>query len=94
MDIFTVVLTKYAKKDLMKVPVHIVRKLQDWVDNIENYGMNATRKIPGYHDEPLKGNRSGQRSIRLSISYRAIYTEDSDGKVEVANVLEVNKHDY
>ncbi|STX29298.1 Uncharacterised protein [Legionella beliardensis] len=25
-----------------------------------------TRKSPGWHDEPLKGERAGQRSIRLN----------------------------
>lgn len=50
--------------------------------------------IPGYHDEPLKGNRTGQRSIRLSKAYRAIYIIDNDDNIEIVKVLEVNKHDY
>ncbi|MDH4468796.1 MAG: hypothetical protein QE271_12125 [Bacteriovoracaceae bacterium] len=52
------------------------------------------RKIPGFHDEPLKGNRIGQRSIRLSKSYRAIYEERSKGTFNIIDVVEVNKHDY
>lgn len=52
------------------------------------------RKIPGYHDEPLRGKRDGQRSIRLSKSYRAIYEIKQDGSIEVVMVMEVNKHDY
>jgi proteic killer suppression protein len=52
------------------------------------------RRIPGFHDEPLAGQRTGQRSIRLSISYRAIYEIRRDGSVEFASVEEVNKHDY
>lgn len=94
MDIFTVILTKSAKRDLLKVPHHIVRKLQGWVDDIETDGLIATRKIPGYHDEPLKSKRTGQRSVRLSKSYRAFYIEDHQGKIEVVKVLEINKHDY
>lgn len=94
LDIFKVLLTTRAKRDLLKVPFHIVRKFQGWVDNVEYTGLNATRKIPGYHDEPLKGKRSGQRSVRLSKAYRAIYVQDQEGKVEVVKVLEVNKHDY
>jgi ABC-2 type transport system ATP-binding protein len=27
-------------------------------------GLDATRRVPSYHDEPLKGARAGQRSIR------------------------------
>ncbi len=87
-------MTKQAKKDLTKVPLPIVRKLLAWVDSIENIGLSEVKKVPGYHDEPLKGNRAGQRSIRLSKSYRAIYVIDQEGKIEILKVLEVNKHDY
>ena len=71
-----------------------MRKLQAWVDDIEHAGLNETRKIPGYHDEPLKGKRSEQRSIRLNKAYRAIYVIDQQGKIEIVKVLEINKHDY
>lgn len=49
--------------------------------------------MPGYHDEPLKGARVGQRSIRLNRAYRAIYVIKNDG-IEFGSVEEVNKHDY
>jgi len=52
------------------------------------------RKLPGYHDEPLKGDRKGQRSVRLNRAYRAIYEESEDGQLTIITVLEVNKHDY
>ena len=94
MNIFKVILTSQAKKDLLKIPSHIVRKCMGWVDDVEHIGLNEVRKIPGYHDEPLKGSRIGQRSIRLSKSYRAIYTIGQEGKIEIVKVLEVNKHDY
>jgi proteic killer suppression protein len=57
-------------------------------------GLNKIRQRPGYHDEPLKGKRSGQRSIRLSKSYRAIYIITNDSMIEFVEVQEVNKHDY
>ena len=94
MDIFKVVLTKSAKQALVKMPLHIVRKLQAWIDDVEDVGLSEVRKIPGYHDEPLKGNRTGQRSIRLSKAYRAIYIIDQEGKIEIVKILEVSKHDY
>lgn len=72
MDIFNVVITKQARHDLAKVPIHIVRKLQAWIDDIEYHGLREVRKVPGFHDELLKGKRSGQRSIRLSKAYRAM----------------------
>jgi proteic killer suppression protein len=50
------------------------------------------RKIPGFHDEPLKGKRKGKRSIRLNKQWRAIYQE-LNGYIEI-EIMEVNKHDY
>lgn len=90
----TVVFSKQALKDLRKVPKYLVLKLQAWVFDIELYGLHEVMKIPGYHDEPLKGQRSGQRSIRLNRAYRAIYHILDNGDVEFIEVLEVNKHDY
>lgn len=94
MNIFKVTLTKQAKRDLAKIPLYVIRKLLAWIDDIENTGLNQTRKIPGYHDEPLKGSRIGQRSIRLNRAYRAIYLIDHEGNIEIVKVLEVNKHGY
>ena len=48
----------------------------------------------GYHDEPLKGRRLGQRSIRLNKAYRAIYELKNNGTTELVHIEEVNKHDY
>ena len=89
----TVLLTKVQKK-LKKLPLHIVRNLQRWAIQIETIGIDEVRKIPGFHDEPLKGKRTGQRSIRLSKSYRAIYIEYKENKVDIVSVEEVSKHEY
>ena len=82
-----------AKKDLKKVPKHIVVKLLGWVQRVEDSGLEEIRKNKGYHDEPLKGNRKGQRSIRLSKAYRAIYKIQKN-EIEFVQIEEVNKHDY
>ena len=92
--IHRVVLTPAAVKDLERVPKHVQVKLQAWVDAVGTQGLEAVRKVPGFHDEPLKGRRQGQRSIRLSRAYRAIYAVAEDGAVEFVRVEEVNKHDY
>lgn len=94
MNIFKVILSKQAKYDLLRTNVHIVRKFQAWVDNVEYAGLYEVRKIPDYHDEPLKGKRLGQRSVRLNRSYRAIYEIDKEGKIEIVRVLEINNHEY
>jgi proteic killer suppression protein len=89
----TVVITARAKKDLKKVPEHIALKLADWTTMVADMGLAETSKIPGYHDEPLKGDRRGQRSIRLNRAYRAIY-EIRGGDVAFVSIEEVNKHEY
>ena len=89
----SVILTARAKRDLKGLPSHIVIKLMAWVDDVENRGLEEVRKTPGYHDEPLKGKRKGERSIRLSKSYRAIYKIKKD-TIEFVSVEEVSKHEY
>lgn len=51
--ITNVVITRRAKKDLKKVPVYIVIKVQDWIEDVEERGVEQVRKILAYHDEPL-----------------------------------------
>jgi proteic killer suppression protein len=87
-------LSKLARKQLKKMPRHIIENLASWVDDLETRGLEEVRKIPGYHDEPLHGDRQGQRSIRLSRVYRAIYIVKDGGGVEFVSVEEVSKHDY
>ena len=83
-----------VRKQLRKMPRHIIENLAAWVDDVETRGLEEVRRIPGYHDEPLHGDREGQRSIRLSRAYRAIYVIKNDGEVEFASVEEVSKHGY
>lgn len=89
-----VVLTDNARKDLKKIPIHIFRKFEFWVKQVTIEGILQVRKIPGFHDEPLKGERKGQRSIRLSRTYRAVYRIVDDQKVELVQVEEIHKHEY
>ncbi len=84
-----VILSKNAEKQLQKTPANIRNKLMYWINQVDDYGIEEVRKIPGFHDEPLKGNRKGQRSIRLSKSWRAVY-EIIDNII----VIEVHNHDY
>ncbi len=89
-----VALSKRVRKQLKKVPRHIVENLAAWVDDVENRGLEEARKTSGYHDEPLHGKRLGQRSIRLSRSYRGIYLVRKDGSSEFVSVEEISKHAY
>lgn len=92
--ITAVVLQPAVTKALRKLPTRISRKLLLWVAAVERDSLEQVRKQPGYHDEPLRGQRAGQRSIRLSHAYRAIYIVRRDGSVEFVSVEEVHKHGY
>lgn len=87
-------LTKFAEKKLKKLPKPIVAAFYTWVQTVEMEGLRKTRTLPGYHDEPLKGDRKGQRSVRLNRAYRVIYEETTTGNLILVTVQEVNKHDY
>ena len=76
------------------LPKEIVQKLRFWAKRVELIGLLETRKISGFHDEPLKGVRLGQRSIRLNRSYRAIYLINEEQLSITVIVIEVHKHEY
>lgn len=86
-----IILSKLAKKQLSKAPILIQNKLQLWVELLESQGLEFVRTLKGYHDEPLKGNRAGQRSIRLNRQWRAIYEELTG---TIIAIQEVTPHDY
>jgi len=87
-------LGRSVRKEVRKLPRHIVENLAAWVDDVETRGLEEARKVPGYHDEPLAGERQGQRSVRLSRLYRAIYVVRSLDIVEFVSVEEISKHAY
>lgn len=89
-----VLLSRTAEKQLRKAPRHVAAKLLEWIDGVEEEGLEETRRIPGYHDEPLRGDRKGQRSIRLSGSWRAVYVMIGWQNVQGIRIEEVTNHDY
>lgn len=86
-------ITRQARKGFEKAPVYIQDKFLAWVDSVQQFGLEAVRQSPAYHDEPLQGKRKGQRSVRLNKQWRAIYTVTEQDQILVT-VLEVNAHDY
>jgi toxin HigB-1 len=86
-----------AKKQLRKLPQHVVVKFLAWVQAVQDKGLEEVRKVPGFHDEPVKGN-AGQRSIRLSKGYRAYYRlkkrPEGPATIEFVYVEGVDKHEY
>ncbi|MES2616052.1 MAG: type II toxin-antitoxin system RelE/ParE family toxin [Bdellovibrionota bacterium] len=92
---WTVEWDKKVEKQLKNIPDYIEDAFHEWVLSVETIGMEATRKLTGYNDEQLKPPyKKGERSVRLNKAYRAIYREKKNGKIQIASVFEVNKHDY
>lgn len=85
--------TKRARKSLEKLPKCIIQAYATWERTVSEVGLAEMQKIPGYHDEPLKGKLKGMRSFRLSKGFRGYYRVVKDS-IEFVLVEEVNKHDY
>ena len=65
MEIITkITRSKTFDKQLDRIPEYLQKKFQFWVFLIETKGIPEVQKIPGFHDEPLIGERKGQRSAR------------------------------
>lgn len=82
-----------AQKDLIKTPKALVIKFQQWVSDVERYGLEEVRKVRGWHDHALKGRRVGQRAIYLNKQWRAIYVIVR-GEIKIVRVIEVHPHEY
>ena len=93
--IMSVRLGSELKRQIRKrqLPSYILVKLQDWVEDVEERGLEEVRKIPGYHDEPLSGGLAGTRSIRLGKGWRAYYRILKD-QIEFVSIERIDKHEY
>jgi proteic killer suppression protein len=87
-------ISKQALKDLRRTPQHLQEKFRAWLVAVNKSGLEETRKRSGWHDEPLHGDRKGQRSIRLNKQWRAIYILKKNGQIEFVEVTEVMPHEY
>jgi proteic killer suppression protein len=80
------------EKVCKRLPPVVVKKYELWKDIVFRHGPDKLREFPGFHDEKLKGERKGQRSSRLSLQYRVIYTVERD--IVTVLVLEISPHNY
>ena len=82
---------KKLEKIITKLPAQVVKKYELWKDIIFRHGPKKLKEFPGFHDEKLTGDRSGQRSSRLNLQYRVIYEVDKD--IVTIYVIEITAHD-
>lgn len=75
-----------------KLPLHVVKKYELWKEIVARHGPMQLREFPGFRDESLTGELSGQRSSRLSLQYRVIYSVERH--VVTVYVLSITPHKY
>lgn len=80
------------RKCCASAPEAVVRKYELWKEIVFRHGPEKLREFPGFHDEKLKGRRTGQRSSRLNLQYRVIYAVERD--IVTVFVLEITPHQY
>ena len=83
---------KNISKTCNKLPRQIVEKYELWKNIVFRHGPEKLKEFPGFNDEALKGRRKDQRSSRLSLQYRVIYSVERD--VVTVYVLEITPHHY
>ena len=79
-------------KVIEKLPLQVVKKYELWIDIVFRHGPEKLREFPGFHDEKLKGELEGQRSSRLTIQYRVIYSVEKD--IITVYVIDITPHKY
>ena len=75
-----------------KLPLNVVKKYELWKNIIFRHGPEKLKEFPGFHDEKLKGELEGQRSSRLNIQYRVIYSVEKD--IITVYVIDITPHQY
>ena len=79
-------------KIIEKLPLQAVKKYELWKDIVFRHGPGKLREFPGFHDEKLKGELEGQRSSRLNIQYRVIYSVEK--YIITVYVIDITPHKY
>lgn len=79
-------------KIIAKLPLDVVKKYELWKDIVYRHGPDKLREFIGFHDEKLKGEFEGNRSSRLTIQYRVIYSIEKES-VSVY-VIDITPHKY
>jgi plasmid maintenance system killer protein len=88
-----VIETKLRSKEIDKLPPQVRDAYNEWIERLQTLGLYEVRRDFGgkYHDEGLRGDRAGQRSVRLNQQWPVIYEQRSDSRI---NVVEIIPHSY
>lgn len=84
----------FVRSQLKRIPKDVLKRLQRWALYVESIGLFETRKIPGFHDELLKGKWKGYRSVRLGKKWRVIYKYNKNREINIVEIKRVVPHEY
>ena len=89
-------ISKKAMKYLQRVQPHIRYIFQAWVKIIEQKGIEKVQKMQRFKAHLLKGDRKGQRAIKLNKFIRVIYELEKRNNGQcIVKVKEIRgDHDY
>jgi plasmid maintenance system killer protein len=79
-------------KVFVKLPLQVVKKYELWKNIVFRHGPEKLKEFPGFHDEKLKGEHEGERSSRLNIQYRVIYSVEKE--LISVYVIDITPHKY
>jgi len=83
---------KIISRQCKKIPQQVLKKYELWKNLVFRHGPDILKNFSGFHDEALKGERKGERSSRLNLQYRVIYTINITETT--IYVLEITPHQY
>ena len=89
---WTIVEHRSLAKVCRALPMPVLKKYELWKDIVNRHGPEKLREFRGFNDEQLSGDRQGQRSSRLNIKYRVVYSVEK--AIVVVCVLEITPHKY
>ena len=76
-----------------KLPIAVIRSARKKLVMLRAATDDRTlRNWKGLHYEQLKGDREGQRSIRLNDKYRLVFTLDNDADPKAVTILAVEDY--
>ena len=87
-------MTKTAHKQFDRLPEHLQHKVLAWITEIAERGLRAVQRSVGLHDEPLKGQRKRERSVRLNRHWRLIYVLRENDIPHIVEIQEFTPHAY
>lgn len=80
-------------KGKQKVPFEVIKQFKKKVPILMSIGkLEDLKPFRGLNFEYLKGDRSGECSIRLNKQYRLIFVPTEEGEIKILLVTEISKH--